>query len=300
MHKKGIRDKGKILSRKKPKKIQISNQGKLRIAVALLLIIIAIFFISLLKWAAGWFVSYDGLGESKMQNSNPYTQTAFYYDEKGRLQYEDEKWTSLTGIDVSSYQQEVDWEKVAADGVDFAMVRLGYRGYSSGLLNLDTCYEQNMRNAHSAGLRCGVYFFSQAVTTEEAVEEAQFVVKHLLGKAVDGPVAFDMEYIEGADRINSLTAEEKTQIADAFCQFVENHGYEAIIYGNPTWLTEDVELEYLTQHDIWVAHYTDLTQWPFEYAMWQYTDSGTVDGIQGGCDLNIWMEEKSFEKRKEE
>jgi GH25 family lysozyme M1 (1,4-beta-N-acetylmuramidase) len=187
----------------------------------------------------------------------------------------------------------VDWRQVAADGVEFAMVRLGYRGYSSGAMNLDPFYEQNVKGARDAGLHVGVYFFSQAVTEEEAMDEARFVLRKLRGKRIDGPVAFDMEYIDGAERINHLTVEEKTAIADAFCKIIEENGYQPMIYGNPTWFTEDVNLENLSHRGIWLAHYIEMTQWPFDYWMWQYTDRGTVAGIEGGCDLNIWMEPKN-------
>lgn len=271
------------------KKLQLNAKGRIFATMA------SMFLLSLLiQYMMTWFDTYDGLGEREVQTENPYDQSAFFYDEKGRLCYEDETWTSCIGVDVSSYQKEVDWQQVAADGVEFAMVRLGYRGYSSGMLNLDPYFEQNVKGAKESGLQVGVYFFSQALTTEEALDEARFVLRKIRGKKLDGPIAFDMEYIEGVERINSLTVEEKTAIADAFCQFIEKNGYEAMIYGNPNWFSEDVDLSLLTHHEIWLAHYIDMTQWPFEYAMWQYTDSGSVAGITGGCDLNIWLKEKKY------
>ena len=273
------------------------NENRIRLCLdakgRIFLTLAAMVLMSLvIHWMMSWFDTYDGLGEHEVQTGNPYDTEAFFYDEKGRLCYEDERWTSFIGVDVSSYQKDVDWQMVAADGVEFAMVRLGYRGYSSGLLNLDPYFEQNVHGARSCGLVTGVYFFSQALTPEEAMDEARFVLRKIRGLRIDGPIAFDMEYVEGADRINGLTVEEKTAIADAFCQFIEKNGYEAMIYGNPTWFSEDVDLSLLTHHEIWLAHYTDLTQWPFGYSMWQYTDKGSVAGIAGGCDLNIWLKEK--------
>ena len=270
-------------------KLNLKAKGRIFVTLAVMVLLSL-----LINHMMTWFDTYDGLGEREVQTGNPYNPEAFFLDEKGRICYEDETWTSYIGIDVSSYQKEIDWEAVAADGVEFAMIRLGYRGYGSGLLNLDPCFEQNVKGARDAGLDVGVYFFSQALTTEEAMDEARFVVRKLRGKRIDGPVAFDMEYIEGANRINHLTVEEKTAIADAFCQFIEKNGYEAVIYGNPTWLTEDVDLTLLTHHEIWLAHYIGMTEWPFAYRMWQYTDRGSVAGIEGSVDLNIRMKEKKF------
>lgn len=269
-------------------RLRLNAKGRIFLTLAaMILLSVAI------SWMISWYDSYDGPGPREVQKDNPYDPEAFFYDEKGRLCYEDERWTSYTGVDVSSYQKVVDWQQVAADGIEFAMVRLGYKGYSSGRLNLDPYFEENVRGAKDAGLTVGVYFFSQALTAEEAMDEARFVVRKIRGHKINGPIAFDMEYIEGVERINGLTVEEKTAIADAFCQFIEKNGYEAMIYGNPVWFAEDVDLTLLTHHEIWLAHYTDLTQWPFYYTMWQYTDRGTVAGIEGGCDLNIWMKEKS-------
>lgn len=269
-------------------RLRLNAKGRIFLTLAAMILLSVT-----INWMMSWFDSYDGLGEREVQTGNPYDPEAFFHDEKGRLCYEDEWWTSYTGVDVSSYQNEVDWQQVADDGIEFAMVRLGYKGYSSGLLNLDPYFEENVREAKDAGLAVGVYFFSQALTAEEAMDEARFVVRKIRGHKIDGPIAFDMEYIEGVERINGLTVEEKTAIADAFCQFIEKNGYEVMIYGNPVWFAEDVDLTLLTHHEIWLAHYTDLTQWPFYYTMWQYTDRGTVAGIEGGCDLNIWMKEKS-------
>lgn len=242
------------------------------------------------------------LGEEKpelmpadAEEMNHYDSEAFFLDEKGRICYEDTQWTSLIGVDVSSYQNQVDWKRVAADGVELAMVRLGYRGYSSGTMNLDPYFEENVKGASNADLYVGVYFFSQAVTKEEAMDEARFVLRKIRGMKIDGPIAYDMEYIPGADRINGLTVEEKTELADAFCQVIEENGYRAMIYGNPTWFTEDVNLSALSHRGIWLAHYIDMTRWPYGYWMWQYTDQGIVDGIEGTCDLNIWLQKKIAE-----
>ncbi len=277
------------MSNENRKKLKLNAKGRIFVTLAAMILLSL-----LMNHMMTWFDTYDGLGEREVQTGNPYDAEAFFYDEKGRLCYEDERWTSFTGVDVSSYQKEVDWQQVAADGVEFAMIRLGYRGYSSGMLNLDPYFEQNVKGAKAAGLQVGVYYFSQAITIEEALDEARFVLRKIRGLGIDGPIAYDMEYIEGAERINHLTVEEKTAMADAFCQFVEKNGHEALIYGNPTWFTEDVDLTLLTHHDIWLAHYIDMTQWPFDYTIWQYTDRGSAAGIEGVCDMNIWLKEKKY------
>ena len=273
---------------RKDRKLQLDAKGRIFITLGMMVLLSV-----LINGMMTWFNQPEELKTREEQMENRYDTEAFFLDEKGRLCYEDKNWTSYICVDVSSYQNEVDWRQVAEDGVEFAMIRLGYRGYSSGALNIDPCYEQNVKGARDAGLHVGVYFFSQAVTEEEAMDEARYVLRKLRGKRIDGPVAFDMEYINGAERINHLNAEEKTAIADAFCRVIEENGYLPMIYGNPTWFTEDVNLEGLAHRGIWLAHYIEMTQWPFDYWMWQYTDKGTVAGIEGGCDLNIWMEPKN-------
>lgn len=237
------------------------------------------------------FGSYDGLGLPRELSENDYNMDALY-EENGLLRYEDEQYIGRAGVDVSYYQEEIDWEQAAESGVDFAMIRLGYRGYDNGELAMDPMYKENLRGAKKAGLDVGVYFFSQAINAEEAVEEAKFVIRHIRGKGIDMPVVFDMEPIHGADRIDDLTVMEKTEIADAFCQIIEKNGYEPMIYGNPYWLSTHVDMSYLTRYDTWIAHYTDRTDYPYSFKMWQYTDSGSACGIPGGVDLNLYFEEK--------
>ena len=235
--------------------------------------------------------SYDGLGKKQAMPENNYDMRALY-EEDGLLYYEDDRYTSCAGIDVSYYQKEVDWEKVKAAGIDFAMIRLGYRGYETGELALDDRFKENLREARKAGLDVGVYFFSQAISPAEAVKEARFVIRHIRGKGVNYPVAFDMEPIEGANRITELTVREKTEIADAFCQVVERNGYTPMIYGNPHWLQQNIDLTYLTDYSVWLAHYASSTDYPYGFGIWQYTQRGKVSGIKGHVDLNICLIEK--------
>ncbi|MCI8610186.1 MAG: hypothetical protein HFE73_11120 [Firmicutes bacterium] len=291
--KKGARTRGKKKGSQSQWLIWLDENLSTRAKVFLIVGVILLIFIVGLK-IHNYFYSYDGLGEETPtlpQHSYDY-ESALQRDEKGLLSYEDERYTSRHGIDVSSYQKKIDWERVKADGVDFAMIRLGYRGYTQGMLKMDAYYEQNITAAPKAGVDVGVYFFSQAVSVEEAIDEAKYVLKEIRGKDVTLPVAFDMEPIPEAERINNLTVEERTAIADAFCQIIEKNGYEAMVYGNPTWLTGSLNLHYLGQWPIWLAHYTDVTSYPYSHVMWQYTDNGRVDGIEGKVDLNLWMVEK--------
>ncbi len=235
--------------------------------------------------------SYDGLGMRHAVPENSYSTEGFHR-EKGRIYYEDDTYTSVAGIDVSYYQKDIDWERVKAAGIDFAMIRLGYRGTHSGKLTMDSYFKDNLREAKAAGVDVGVYFFSQAQTTKEAIREARFVLRHIRGKGVTYPVAFDMEPVEGGDRITGLTVSEKTEIADAFCQVIRRNGYTPVIYGNPNWLLENLDLRYLTDYPVWLAHYTDSTDYPYSYVMWQYTQDGRVDGIRGDVDLNLYFVEK--------
>ena len=232
-------------------------------------------------------VSYDGPGKSKQVPVNEYDINSFYYDDYGRVWYDDDNYTSYQVIDVSYVQKDIDWEQVNADGIDHAMIRLGFRGYETGELRLDAYFEDNAKGARKAGVEAGVYFFSQAVSVEEAIEEAQFVVKNLKGKKLKGPVAFDMEPIEGADRISYLTSAEKTAIADAFLSYVKKKGYDVMLYGNPTWLNGNLDMTLLTDYDVWLAHYTDYTNYPYEFAMWQYTSTGYVEGVSNDVDLSV-------------
>ncbi|MBQ5440790.1 MAG: glycoside hydrolase family 25 protein [Firmicutes bacterium] len=232
---------------------------------------------------------YKGLGEAKEIQMNDYDNDAFKLNKSKRMVYKGEEYEQTTIVDVSYAQKTIDWDKVAADGIDMAMIRLGFRGYSSGTLKLDEYYESNISGAKEAGLKYGVYFFSQAVSVEEAQEEADFVLENIKGKKVKGPVAFDMEPIQGADRITHLTVTEKTEIADAFLKRIEKKGYDAILYGNPSWFKKHVDLSYLTDYPVWLAHYTTTPSWPYQYIMWQYTDKGKVKGISGNVDLSIGL-----------
>lgn len=213
----------------------------------------------------------------------------FEKTEDGLMQYvENGTITSHKGIDVSKYQGAIDWAKVKAEGIEYAFIRLGLRGYESGKLVLDEFYDDNMKGANSAGVGAGVYFFTQAVTVEEAQEEAAFVIQNLANYDVSCPVVFDVERIAGGKgRADLLTQEQRTDITIAFCEAVKAAGYTPMIYGNVVCFTQMLDMTRLNDYEKWYAFYDDYMYMPYDVSCWQYTEKGRVDGIANNVDLNI-------------
>lgn len=196
--------------------------------------------------------------------------------------------TSFEGINLSEVQDYVDFSAVKKSGVDFVMIRLGARGYGTGQLILDDYFLDNIKRATDAGLDVGVYFFSQAITADEAVEEANMVIESLDGYQISYPVAYDMERIlSDVSRIDSLTKSERTDIAKAFLEKIEEAGYKTLIYGNKEWLIKQIDMSKLTAYDVWLSQASDIPDYPYKFTMWQYDRGGTVDGVSGYVDLNI-------------
>ena len=211
-----------------------------------------------------------------------------YYEEK------EEGVSSAIGIDVSEFQGESDWNVVKESGIEFAIIRLGYRGYGAeGRLVLDERFEQNIKGAQAAGLKTGVYFFSQAVSDKEAKEEAEFVLQTLEGRKLELPVVFDTEEIKGdTARTDENTREQFTDNCIIFCDRIEEAGYETMIYANMKWMAFTLYMEELTGYDIWYADYENTPQCPYDFSVWQYSESGSVPGIEGAVDLNVWFQEE--------
>ncbi len=191
------------------------------------------------------------------------------------------------GIDVSKWNKTIDWEEVKDAGVEFAIIRCGYRGASSGALVLDPLYEQNIRGAIAADIPVGVYFFTQAVDEVEAVEEASMVIRLIEEYDVDYPVFLDSESAGGSGRADWLETGERTKIHKAFLETISAAGYETGIYGSRNWLNEQVDMKELSDYKTWLAEYTDIPAYEEYYHMWQYTSRGTVDGIETNVDLNL-------------
>ncbi len=202
--------------------------------------------------------------------------------------YTDGKKVSYLGVDISKYQDYIDFNKVKKDGVDFVMIRFGVRGYGTGQITIDDYFFDNIKRATDAGLKVGVYFTSQAVSVEEAVEEAQMVTESLADYRIDYPVAFDMGFVENdTARIEGLSSDERTEIAKTFLDYVSSQGYTGCIHGTKEWFIKEIEMSKLTDYDFWLSQEEDLPDYPYRFSIWQYRSKGTVDGITGFVDLNI-------------
>ena len=191
------------------------------------------------------------------------------------------------GIDVSKWNETIDWEAVKEDGVEFAIIRCGYRGSLSGSLILDPMYEQNIRGAIDADIPVGVYFFTQAVNEVEAVEEASMVISLIRQYDVDYPVFLDSESAGGNGRADDLNAEDRTRIHKAFLETIANAGYATGIYASANWLNERVDMTELSDYHTWLAEYAEVPSYDGYYHMWQYTSKGSIDGISTNVDLNL-------------
>ena len=195
---------------------------------------------------------------------------------------------SYRGIDVSAHHQEIDWAKVKADGIEFAMLRVGYRGYGNGAIVEDEYFRSYIEGAQAQGIDVGVYFFSQAISVAEAEEEAAWVLETIDGYKLQYPVVFDWEII-GADtaRTNDVAPDVLTDCAVAFCETVRNAGYEPMVYAGQRLALFKLDLRPLAAYDLWIAEYDEYPDFFYNFQMWQYTDSATVAGINGDADLNI-------------
>lgn len=203
---------------------------------------------------------------------------------------------SKKGIDVSKFQGEIDWKLVKEDGVEFAILRAGYRGYGNGKLVLDEMFMENLEGTKAQNIDIGVYFYSQATSKEEAVEEAEMVIEALRGYDVTYPVVLDTELPSGdGARTDGLTNEERTEYILAFCEIIEEAGYIPMVYSNVNWFILKTDYKALSKYDIWLANYDSQPYFPYDFQMWQYSEKGQVNGIEGDVDLNICFKDYSEE-----
>lgn len=204
-----------------------------------------------------------------------------YFDEDGNT-------VSIRGIDVSKYQGDIDWKKVAAEGIEFVIVRMGFRGMNEGTLEVDPYFKKNVEGALKAGIKVGIYFFSQAINETEAVEEADFVLDSIKDYNITYPVIFDTERVTTYEaRANSLSFAQRTANTKAFCDRVAEAGYTPMIYANTKYMIMGIDLEELENYEKWFAVYSDKITFPYHFSMLQYSESGTIPGITGNVDLNI-------------
>lgn len=197
--------------------------------------------------------------------------------------------TVVPGIDVSSWQPTIDWEAVAASGVEFVFLRCAFRGTSTGKLVEDNCFHKHIAGAKAAGLQVGVYIYSQAITVAEGIEEAQYMMDMVKDYHIDLPLVLDYEYLGNSGRLYNanLSRRAATDICLAFCDAVEAAGYDSMVYANASMLNNDLFRDELER--VWLAHYTTKTSYSGDYEYWQCSQSGTVDGIGGYVDLNFWF-----------
>ena len=211
--------------------------------------------------------------------------------EGGRYRYEDEHFKSCFGIDVSTFQGDIDWKKVKEDGVDFVFIRIGRRGATTGLIYEDDEFDKNYQGASENGIRIGVYFFSQAISEKEAREEAEWVVKQLKGKQIDLPVVYDLEevYLEDeTPRTEGISPETATKNALAFLETIEKNRYSGMLYTSLYWSDYYYDMERFGGYPIWFAQYeNDVPELDLPISIWQYSSQGVIDGIDEKTDLNI-------------
>ncbi len=194
------------------------------------------------------------------------------------------------GIDVSKYNGTVSWNSVKKDGVEYALLRVGSRGYSTGNILLDESFQQNLRGCRENGIDVGVYFFSQAINTNEAIEEANYCVASLSGNAIRYPVIFDSEEIlNDSYRTENLTPAELTSIFKAFADVVKAYGYTPMFAGTKEQLVKRVDLQSMNGYDIWLLDTGEKTEYPYRYCIRQYSDKGRVKGINGEVNLDICL-----------
>ena len=224
---------------------------------------------------------YDQYTNQPVKGIQSIDNKLYYFDANGVQQ------NATFGIDVSKYQSSIDWEQVKTAGVKFVIIRIGYRGYGSGALVLDPMFEQHFTNARNAGLKVGVYFFSQAVNEEEAREEAMGCAYVLNGRKLDYPIYFDTEASGGKNgRADGLGVEDRTKCAIAFCEEVKAQGYKPGVYASTLWFRQRVDLSRLTGYSIWNAHY-NVASSPISCDLWQGTCTARIPGYGGQIDVNI-------------
>ena len=227
--------------------------------------------------------------EERPPLANPYDRNDFQYiDNYLKLQYGD----SITAIDVSAYQEDIDWQKVADSGVEMAMIRAAFRGWGEkGVIKVDEYVHKNLQGADEVGLTVGVYFFSQATSIEEVDEEIDILLDIIKDHNITGYVVFDWEYVSEEARTADMDARTLTDCSLHFCKRIEEAGYEPMVYFNAYQGINLLELEELKAYDFWLARYTDRMNFPYRVRMWQYTDSGKVPGIKGKVDINVFFPE---------
>lgn len=249
----------------------------------------------------------DALGKKHKTALNPnaprndYIKKCFVLEDKddgkdgqtnGKMAYiGDSRYASRLGCDISRHDGNVDWEAMREWGIEFVILRIGYRTYQGGIVKTDENFHKNYDDARAAGLDVGVYFFSQAITKDEAIEEAERVIDELQGKELQLPVVFDPENIPWEEaRTDGVSGEVFTMTARTFCERVKQAGYEPMIYSNMIWQADMFDMAEIAKWLMWYADYEELPQTPYAFMMWQYTAFGAVPGCtKQKTDLDIML-----------
>jgi len=224
---------------------------------------------------------------------NSYNSDGFKIDD-GFMAYfnEDGEKISHLGIDVSYHQKSIDFEQLKTTPVEFMMVRCGYRGYTEGGLIQDEKFEEYAQACNDNDIALGVYFFTQAITEEEAIAEADYVINLISKYNISYPVAFDTEYVqdrEARTNLAELTPEQLSRICIAFCERIREAGYYPIIYASENWMRRSLDLTLLTEYDFWAPQYLEKNDFLYDFTIWQYTEKGSIAGISEEVDLNVSM-----------
>ena len=196
---------------------------------------------------------------------------------------------SIKGIDVSEWNGEIDWQQVKDSGVEFVIIRVGGRGTEGGAVYDDEMAQTYYEEATEAGLKVGAYFFSQSVSIEEAIQEAEYVLDAVKDWDVQMPLVYDWEYVDKAARTADIGPRALTDMAKAFCDTIKHGGYTPMIYFGRSQSKDLLILEELVEYPFWLAMYSTIMDYPYKIDMWQYTEEGSVPGIDGNVDLNLWF-----------
>lgn len=221
--------------------------------------------------------------------ANPYGPVDFLLEEESQ-QITLLSGESIKGIDVSSWQGDIDWQQVRDSGVEFVFIRLGGRGTTEGNIYPDEMRDVYYEGAKEAGLKVGGYFFSQSITIEEAVEEAQYALEAVKDWEVDMPIVYDWEYIGDGARTDDMNSGLLTDMVKAYCNTVREAGYDPMVYFGRSHSIDLLNLSELVDYGFWLAMYDPIMDYPYKVDIWQYTETGTVPGISGNVDINLWFQ----------
>lgn len=223
---------------------------------------------------------YDPTTHQPVTGSQVINGVVYTFSESGAMK------AQRRGIDVSKFQSTINWSQVKAAGIDFAIIRVGYRGATAGALVEDSQYRANIRGATAAGIPVGLYFYSQAINEEEAREEALMVLSLCGGYRISYPIYYDTENF-GGGRADKISAAQRTACAIAFCETIRSAGYTAGVYSYASWFYNNLNFSNISKYPIWIAQYRDKLDFKYGYSIWQYTGSGRVPGISTAVDMNI-------------